>query len=137
MYVCMYACMYVMAPIAQWLGGRVPGSGTSWVQSLPCVTERATGQTIQSLWRISSSTSGANTSSNGRLLESNNRKIVCMYVCMHACMHACMYVCRYVCMYVGMYVYMHICIYVYIYTYKHNIYIYIHIYMYIYMSCKL
>ena len=40
----------------------------------PCVTERVTGQTIQSLWRISSSTSGANTSSNGRLLESKNKQ---------------------------------------------------------------
>ena len=38
--------------------------------SIPCVNKRVTGQTIQSLWRISSSTSGLNTSSNGRLLES-------------------------------------------------------------------
>ena len=65
-----------MAPIAQWLGGRAPGSERSWVQSSPCVIERVTGQTIQSLWRISSSTSGANTSSNGTLLESKQQIVV-------------------------------------------------------------
>ena len=74
-----------MAPVAQWLGGRAPGSGRSWVQSSPYRTERVTGQTVRSLWRISSSTSGANTSceskdSSSRKKKTNNNNMMIIMI---------------------------------------------------------
>ena len=49
------------------------GSGRLWVRSSPPLTEWVTGQTIQSLWRISSSTSGANTGQPRQELEGKTR----------------------------------------------------------------
>ena len=145
----------IMAPIAQWLGGRAPGSGRSWVQSSPCVAERVTGQTIQSLWRISSSTSGANTSSNGRLLESkrkNKKKRILIITCRlfdgqprpppaawlrgawlekkeHTYIHTYIYIYIYIYIHIYIYIYIHTCVYIYIYTYTYT---YVCIYIYIY-----
>ena len=56
------------------------GSGRSWVRSSPCRTERVTGQTVQSLWRISSSTSGANTSCDGKDSSSLKKEYIYIYI---------------------------------------------------------
>ena len=54
------------------------GGGRSWVRSSPCITERVTGQTVQSLWRISSSTSGANSSCESKDSSSLKKEKKCL-----------------------------------------------------------
>ena len=87
----MYVRMYV-GPDSSVIRGYRLRSGRSWVRSSPCRTERDTGQTVQSLWRISSSTSGANTSCEDKD-SSSLKKRKCMYVCMYV--HIFIYIDRY------------------------------------------
>ena len=56
------------------------GGGRSWVRSSPCRTEWVTGQSVQSRWRISSSTSGANTSCEGKESSSLKNKHKILYI---------------------------------------------------------
>ena len=80
-------------------------SRRSWVQSAPPQTERVTGQTIQSLWGISSSTSGANTGQPGQELEGkrlaesqppppNKKTNTYMYMSMRICISLRFHICK-------------------------------------------
>ena len=111
MCICICICIYLYIYISNGPDSSVVrayglGSGRSWVRSSPCRTERVPRQTVQSLWRISSSTSGANTSCEGKDCSSLKKK-------------------KYA------YTSLSLSIYIYIYTYAYVVYMYIYIYMYI------